>query len=156
MYHNVVAVRTPDQVAIAVLETVPPTMRAIREQMRSGRAPGLSVAQFRLLLFVRRNPGSSLSAAAEHMATSLPSASQLVERLVRLGLLARAAHPEKRRQIELRLTDGGATTLADCDARTRAWLCGRLEGLSEVELVRLESALRDLGGLLAPHVPRDR
>lgn len=140
---------TPDQVAIAVLETVPPAMRAIREQMRAGRAPGLSVAQFRLLLFVRRNPGSSLSAAAEHLSISLPSASQLVERLVRAGLVSRVVHPEKKRQVELRLTDAGAATLADCDARTRAWLCRRLEGIGDPDLDRLAAALRDLSELLA-------
>ena len=58
MYHRLVEETTPDQVAIAILETIPPSMRAIREQMRSGRAASLSVAQFRLLLFVRRHPGT--------------------------------------------------------------------------------------------------
>ena len=77
MYHASVTQTTPDQVAIAILETIPPSMRAIREQMRSGRAASLSVAQFRLLLFVRRNAGTSLSPLAEHLGTTLPAASQL-------------------------------------------------------------------------------
>jgi DNA-binding MarR family transcriptional regulator len=49
----------------------------------------------------------------------------------------------------LRLTDAGAETLAECDARTRAWLCERLSGLDELDLDRLASALRDLRGLLS-------
>jgi DNA-binding MarR family transcriptional regulator len=65
---------TPDQVAAAILETLPPSMRAVREQMRSGRAAGMSVAQFRPLLYVRRNPGTSLSPLADHLGTSLPAA----------------------------------------------------------------------------------
>ena len=77
MYHALVAETTPDQVAIAILETIPPAMRAIREQMRSGRAASLSVAQFRLLLFVRRHPGTSLSPLAEHLGTTLPAASRV-------------------------------------------------------------------------------
>jgi DNA-binding MarR family transcriptional regulator len=149
MYHALVAETTPDQVAIAILETIPPAMRAIREQMRSGRAASLSVAQFRLLLFVRRNPGTSLSPVAEHLGTTLPSASQLVERLVRAGLVTRAQHPEERRRVELRLTDAGDATLAECDARTRSWLCDRLSGLDETELDRLASALRELRALLS-------
>jgi len=150
MYHAPVAETTPDQVAIAILETLPPSMRAIREQMRSGRAASLSVAQFRLLLFVRRHPGTSLSPLAEHLGTTLPAASQLVERLVRAGLATREQHPRERRRVELRLTDAGAATLEECDARTRAWLCERLSGLDAAELARLAAVLADLRSVLAP------
>jgi DNA-binding MarR family transcriptional regulator len=123
-------------------------MRAIREQMRSGRAASLSVAQFRLLLFVRRHPGTSLSPVAEHLGTTLPAASQLVERLVRAGLVTREQHLAERRRVELRLTEAGGATLAECDARTRAWLCQRLSGLAGEELDRLSGALQELRGLL--------
>ena len=150
MYHAPVAETTPDQVAIAILETLPPSMRAIREQMRSGRAASLSVAQFRLLLFVRRHPGTSLSPLAEHLGTTLPAASQLVERLVRAGLATREQHPRERRRVELRLTDAGAATLEECDARTRAWLCERLSGLDTAELARLAAVLADLRSVLSP------
>jgi DNA-binding MarR family transcriptional regulator len=148
MYHHGVNVK-PDEAAGAILETVPPTMRAIREQMRSGRAASLSVPQFRLLLYVRRNPATSLSAVAEHMGTSLPAASQQVERLVRAGFVSRLPSAQERRRVELRLTETGSETLAECDARTRAWLCDRLEALSPSELERLEAALHDLRALLS-------
>jgi DNA-binding MarR family transcriptional regulator len=148
MYHRLVEETTPDQVAIAILETIPPSMRAIREQMRSGRAANLSVAQFRLLLFVRRHPGTSLSPVAEHLGTTLPAASQLVERLVRAGFVTREQHLAERRRVELRLTEAGGATLAECDARTRAWLCERLSGLAGEELDRLSGALQELRGLL--------
>ncbi|MGD0122598.1 MAG: MarR family transcriptional regulator [Candidatus Limnocylindrales bacterium] len=140
---------TPDEVAAGILETIPPSMRAIRAQMRSGRAAGMSVAQFRLLVFVRRNPGTSLSTLADHLATSRPAASQLVERLVQAGLVTREQHAEERRRVELRLTDAGAAALAECDARTRAWLRERLAGLGEVELERIAATLRELHDLLA-------
>lgn len=148
MYHRLVEETTPDQVAIAILETIPPSMRAIREQMRSGRAASLSVAQFRLLLFVRRHPATSLSPVAEHLGTTLPAASQLVERLVRAGFVTREQHLAERRRVELRLTEAGGATLAECDARTRAWLCERLSGLAGEELDRLSGALQELRGLL--------
>ena len=44
--------------------------------------------------------------------------------------------------MELRLTEAGAAALAECDARTRAWLCDRLSGLSDAELDRLAGSLR--------------
>ena len=149
MYHTAVEKTTPDQVAIAILEAIPPSMRAIREQMRSGRAASLSVAQFRLLVFVRRNPDTSLSPVAEHLGISLPGASQVVQRLVMAGLLTRQQHAAERRRVELRLTDAGAEALAECDARTRAWLCERLAGLDGPELDRLAVALRELSEILA-------
>lgn len=149
MYHTPVEKTTPDQVAVAILEAIPPSMRAIREQMRSSRAASLSVAQFRLLLFVRRHPGTSLSPVAEHLGVSLPGASQVVQRLVLAGLLTRQQNAEERRRVELRLTDAGAATLAECDARTRAWLCEHLEGLDGPELDRLAGALKELRELLA-------
>ena len=154
MYHETVTDTpppTPDQVAIAILETVPPSMRAIREQMRSGIAASLSVPQFRALRFVRRHPATSLSPVAEHLGTSVPAASQLVERLVRADLVTREQHPHEHRRVELRITAAGSATLEECDARTRAWLCERLSGLAEADLERLEATLRELRGLLAEH-----
>src|ERR1035437_6237366 len=149
MYHRLVEETTPDQVAIAILETIPPSMRAIREQMRSGRAASLSVAQFRLLLFVRRHRGRSLSPVAEHLGTTLPAASQLVERLVRASLVTREQDPRERRRVALRLTEAGGATLAECDTLTRAWLCERLSGLGDAELDRLAGTLKELRDLLS-------
>jgi DNA-binding MarR family transcriptional regulator len=148
---------TPDQVAVAILETIPASMRSIREQMRAGRAAGLSVAQFRLLLFVRRVPGTSLSGLADHLGTTLPAASQLVERLVRSGLVSRMPNPEERRRVELRLTEAGAAALAECDARTRAWLCEALSGMDAEQLRRIQDSLHDLrSALAADEVPGKR
>jgi DNA-binding MarR family transcriptional regulator len=162
----------PAEAAGAILETIPPAMRAIRQQMRAGvvtgpaagtgggsgggggigggggtgggRAEGLSVPQFRLLVFVRRHPGTSLSPVAEHLGTSLPAASQQVERLVRAGLLSRTPSPAERRRVELDLTETGRRILSDRDERTRAWLSERLAGLAPERLERLLAALADL------------
>lgn len=148
-----VAETTPDQVAVAILETIPSSMRAIREHMRSARAAGLSVPQFRLMLFVRRNPGVSLSGLADHLGTTLPAASQLVERLVRSGLVSRVQHPEERRRVELRLTEAGAAALAECDVQTRAWLCRALSGMDAKQLQRIQDSLRDLRSALTAEEP---
>ena len=145
---------TPDQVASAILETVPPTMRAIREQMRSARVAGLSVPQFRLMRFVRPNPGTGLSALAEHLGTTMPAASQLVERVVRAGFLTREQHPTEHRRVELRVTDAGAAALAQCDERTRAWLCERLDGLDPEQLEAIATALRQVRSVVERERPK--
>ena len=149
MYHMAVPDTTPDQVAAAILETIPRSMRAIREQMRAGRAEGMSVPQFRLLLYVRRNPGTRLSAVAGHLGTTLPATSQLVERLVRAGLVTRAQNPEERRQVELNLTDAGSAALKERDDATRAWLRERLTGLDAQQLEAIVEALHDLRSALS-------
>jgi DNA-binding MarR family transcriptional regulator len=141
--------RTPDDAATAILETVPLTMRVIRTQMRSGRPDGLSVPQFRLLRFVSRNAGTSLSAVADHLGASVPATSEQVERLVRGGFLTRVQCATERRRVELRLTDTGRSAMAECEARTRAWLCERLKVEDEADLDRLVEALGTLRSLLA-------
>jgi DNA-binding MarR family transcriptional regulator len=155
MYHTLVTDTTPDQVAVAILETIPRSMHSIREQMRAGRAAGLSVSQFRLLLYVRRNPGTSLSRLAEHLGTTLPSASQMVERLVQTGLVTRVQSVKERRRVELRLTEAGSTALEECDAKTRAWLCQRLAGLDARQLETIATALHDLRAALASEGPSE-
>jgi len=155
MYHESMPTTTPDQVASAILETVPPKMRAIREQMRSARVAGLSVPQFRLLRFVRRNPGTGLSALAEHLGTTMPAASQLVERVVRAGFLTREQHPKERRRVELHITEAGGAVLAQCDERTRAWLCDRLEGLGLEQLEAMADALKQVRSVVESERSRD-
>jgi DNA-binding MarR family transcriptional regulator len=148
MYHMAMPDTTPDQVAVAILETIPASMRAIREQMRAGRTAGSSVAQYRLLRFVRRNPDTGLSAVADHLGTSLPSASQMVDRLVRAALMTRRQAPQERRRVELHLTAAGDTALSQTDEQTRAWLCERLAGLDAGQLEEIEAALRKVRSVL--------
>jgi len=130
--------------AEVILDTVPPIMRVVRDQMRAGRAEGVSVPQFRALLFVRRNPGTDLSRVAEHMGASMPAVSELVSRLVRDGLLARELDPASRRRIRLTISPDGERQLGDARERTLEWLAGRVESALPEQLERIEAALRDL------------
>ncbi len=134
--------------AEAVLESVPPVMRAIRARMREGRVEGLSVPQFRALLFVRRHPGTDLSSVAEHLGASMPSASELVSRLVRDGLMVRSADPASRRRVRLSLSDDGDRLLSEARRRTLDWLTLRLATAPPERLARIEAALRELRSAL--------
>ena len=153
MYHVAVEDTTPDQVAVAILETIPRSMHSIREHMRAGRPAGLPVSQFRALRFVRRNPGAQMSALADHLGMSRPAASQMADRLVRAGLVTRSTHPVDNRRVELRLTESGSAALSKCDEETRAWLCDRLAGLDSRKLAELAGALRDLRDALSDEDP---
>ncbi|MBI4578561.1 MAG: MarR family transcriptional regulator, partial [Planctomycetes bacterium] len=75
------------QCARHLLATVPVVMRFIRHEMRRHRRGGVTVPQFRALVFVSNHADASLSAMAEHLGLSLPAASRLVQGLVQRGLM---------------------------------------------------------------------
>ena len=87
---------TPDLCAWEVMETVPLVMRFIRAEMRQQGKPVLSVSQFRTLVFLNLSPGAPLCEVADYVGVTRPTASALVDRLVRDGLVDRVQHPRQR------------------------------------------------------------
>lgn len=138
----------PDAAAAAILENVPLVMRAIRGRMREGRPAGMSVAQFRTLLYLRRNPGSGLSEIADHLGTSVPAASELVSRLVRQDLVDRETDPVERRRIRLTLSATGMGQLEQAQRAAMAWLRGLVEELEPQRQRAIVDALADLRRLI--------
>ncbi len=133
-----------DECAALVAEIVPLVMRTIRSEMRGHRSPDLSVPQFRTLLFLRRQPGASVSQVAGHIGLSLPSVSKMVYRLVARSLVVRHSAPGDRRRICLELTPLGAATLQATTNVTRAHLSERLSALSPDEHAAIVQAMRSL------------
>ena len=130
-----------EAVADLILLVVPRTTRRIRRQMRQHGTAGLTVAQLRALLYVRRQPGSGPSAIADHLGMSLPATSALVQRLVVAGFLNRMDDPVERRRVKLQLTATGADHLAQTQAAVRAWLAQELAGFSDDDQKLLARAL---------------
>ncbi|QIA27521.1 MarR family transcriptional regulator [Thermaerobacter sp. PB12/4term] len=133
---------TPQECARLVTEMVPRVMRLIRAEMRRHQPGRLSVPQFRTLVFLDRHPGASLSAVAEHLGVSRPTASALVGRLVQRGLVTREVDPAERRRVVLRLTPAGRENLEVARRRTQASLASHLAGFSPGELAVLAEGLR--------------
>ena len=117
---------SPDKCAGQILEVVPRVMRAIRAEMRSARAPDISVSQFRALAFINRREGASLSDVAEHIGVTPPSMSRMVDGLVARNLVKREAHPRDRRRLTLALTQRGRAMLKSARAATQSLLAARL------------------------------
>src|SRR5262245_18273975 len=110
---------TARRCARGVMESVPVVMRVIRAEMRSRGGRFASVPQLRALGLVHRRPGASLTDVATHLGVTPATASVLVDRLVRRGLLHRDAHPRERRRISLSLTRDGTRHLRAARAETR-------------------------------------
>jgi DNA-binding MarR family transcriptional regulator len=136
---------TPDLCAREVMETVPLVMRFIRAEMRSRRAPSLSVPQFRVLTFLSHRPGAPLSSVAEHLGVARSTASATVDRLVRRQLVSRTTHPEERRSVVLTLTPVGAQQLQQAREAAATQMAKVLAGLPAAELLQVIQGLTLLG-----------
>ena len=127
--------------ALRMLDTVPVVMRFIRAEMRSKRARGVSVPQFRSMAFLRTNEGSSLSQVAEHVGLSMPAMSRLVDGLVKRGLLARDTSESDRRKVTLRLTARGQDMIRAARKWTEQRLAAVLENLPKDQRAGITDAM---------------
>ena len=134
-----------EQCATELMETIHPIMQFIRMEMRGQREPSLSVPQFRLLAFVDRHPGISLSEVAEHLGVTRATASTMTDRLVQRHYVDRAVHPQERRQIMLKLTNDGQDLLEQMRDRTRRKIADLLDGLAIEQLAEVSASLTLLG-----------
>lgn len=132
---------TPETCARQIMELVPLLMRFIRTEMRRRVSGQLSVPQLRVLAYLGRMPGACLADVAGHLGVTSPTASAMVDRLVRRGLVERTQQPDERRRVALRLTAEGAALLERARALTRAQLAQALATFSAGELLSLDEGL---------------
>jgi len=148
---------TPELCAREVMETVPLVMRFIRTEMRSRRAPSLSVPQFRVLTFLSRRPGAPLTGVSEHLGVARSTASAIVDRLVRRKLVNRTPHPEERRSVVLTLTATGVQHLQQVREEASSRMAKVLAGLPATDLLQVSQGLTLLGSAFKEiAVPRRR
>src|SRR6059058_3024196 len=86
-----------------IIKTVLESHAAIFRKLRRSVAPGwlqldLSIAQVRVLFVLTQHPAAPIGTIAQVLGIGLPTASHLVEKLVRAGLVQRAEDPKDRRQ----------------------------------------------------------
>jgi len=131
------------------MDTTPQIIQSIRVEMRRGRVPDMSIPQFRTLRFIQRNPDSSLSDLAEHLGLTLPSASKLVDGLVKQKLLTRKESAEDRRRLTLMLTQTGTSIVDSARASARIHLADKLKHLSDDDLETISQAMLILHPIFA-------
>lgn len=121
---------TADQCAEALLESIPEVMQVIRAQIRRQRNVELSVPQLRVLAFLNRHPGATLSSVAEHIGLTLSSMSLQVTALVARNLIDRTESPIDRRCVTLTLTPAGKAVLEAAVQGARVNLAATLDTLA--------------------------
>lgn len=137
-----------------VLRVVPLLMREIRSEMRAAAPAGLTVPQFRILIFANAREDASVSDVAAHLGVSLPTASVAVDKLVRLNMLRAEPTPDNRRRRSLQLTPEGRRAVADALDSTTAAFAQRVAALTPQQLHSIADALCLLEAHAAAPSPR--
>ena len=126
----------------------PVLLRLGRELRKETESLGLTSRQVTLLWLIKTNPGLSLRELAAEERISAPALSGHVDRLEKVGLIARARDEGDRRRVGLTLTEDGARLLRRVRARRTTWLAERLHDLEPDEVAAIEAAIEPLGRLL--------
>ena len=133
-----------EECARQILEIVPLVMAAIRNEIRSHRGSELSVPQFRVLIFLNRHEGASLSDIAEHIGLTLPSMSKMIDGLLARNMVTRHMHLEDRRRVTLALTALGRGSMQSAYKATESRLAERLVVLPAAERRTIIEAMQVL------------
>ena len=140
----------PQDCADAVLEVMPAVMDALRSAMRQQVGEQLSVPQFRCLNFIARRPGISVTGVAAFLGVTLPTASAMVDRLVKAGAVAPTIAAADRRRSELQLTGAGLAQVRQMRRGARSEFTRALAACSSEELQAVHHGLAVLQRTFQP------
>jgi MarR family transcriptional regulator for hemolysin len=135
--------------AVKMLELIPGIMDVIRAHMRSHRLPGMSVPQLRALALLDREGRCTLSSAAEHVGTTLPSMSRMIQSLVCEGMVRRGSGLSDRRTVSLEITDKGRHLIEGAREAATEGLASQVALLSGDEVAKLAQAMALLKRFMA-------
>ena len=115
------------------------------------RTSGLSFGQINLMLHLHYRGACEVTGVSEVMQMTAPGASQMVERMVQQGLVARSEIPGDRRVRMVCLTDQGNAVVDECIRLHETWVRELASSLStgeQEETIRVLQRLTAKAGLL--------
>jgi len=116
--------------------------RSMRERARFLKSTGLSFPQFGILMYLHHRGGCGITDISEDFDVTAPAASQMAEKLVRAGLVARGEDPNDRRARHLTLTSEGRALIDKGGAERYHWLGALVAGLRPAERESVARAMR--------------
>ncbi|MER6027153.1 MarR family transcriptional regulator [Streptomyces sp. NPDC001851] len=131
----------PDAVALEIADAVE-SLTNLWSLAAQEAALRLSLHQLRALRTLQAAPGLNLTALAEGLDIGLPTASRLCDRLEAAGMLERALHPQKRREVRLSLTAQGRRVLDDVAERRVQALTAALTAMEPAERSALSRGMK--------------
>src|SRR5512135_1791555 len=140
-----------DDCAAELLDVVPLVMRTIKREMRQRRASGLTVPQFRAMIFINRQGQAALVQVAEHLGLTSATTCRMMDELVARQLVLNRPSTVDRRKIVLTLTDEGREVLEKARQGTLDRLEELLAALSAEERAVIFQSMGLLRQAFAPH-----
>ncbi len=114
-----------------------------------------SLPQVRVMTVVSAQGKATVSSIADALKLSRPATSEMIDRMVEIGYVAREANPADRRQVLISLTPPAARTMDGIVAQRRAVLLESLGDLSDDELAGFLKGMRGFTRTIAPEVMED-
>jgi len=115
--------------------------RSMRDFMGYARESGLSMSQLGALFQIHHRGSSGVTDLGEELGVTSSAASQMLERLVHLGLIRRSEDPSDRRAKQIVLTDKGRQVLQASIQARQSWLSDLAGILSNSEKEVIVAAL---------------
>lgn len=118
--------------------------RISQREPEAWRELDLTMTQLKALMFLQVRQSLSIGRLGEAVGISLASASGLVDRLVRLGLVSRHEDPADRRQNLVHLSEAGEALLGRIEGQISARLQRIIQAMSPAGREALERALEEM------------
>jgi DNA-binding MarR family transcriptional regulator len=141
--------RTPGAVAsrAEVLEAVLGASRvlvAVAARSLAGIAEEVTLPQYRALVVLASRGPQKVAALAEALDVTPPTATRMVDRLVKKGLVRRRSSQSDRREVRVSLTQAGRSLVAQVTARRRREIAAILSRIPVDHLVDMTALLGEL------------
>ncbi len=135
---------------IARIAQMYPQIMKVMGRLRSTLHEGmdLSYNQFKMLLAINDKGVCPLTTLATELLIAMSSASEMVDKLVNLGLVRRSVDAESRRRVTIQVTDKGEKLISDLQKGIVDNYRSLLERLSDSDQERLVDALETLVEIL--------
>lgn len=115
--------------------------RSMRSFWQYTKEQGLSMTQMVALRHIHYNQDCNISQISEELGVTTAASSQLLDRLVQQGLIARRENPNDRRHKQLVLTERGRQILTESTVARQQWLYQLVDRLSVEEMEQIIQAL---------------
>jgi DNA-binding MarR family transcriptional regulator len=148
----------PDE---ALTERAAELLPEISKLLHSGvarlpRACGLSIGQIKTVCYLASQGRQTVGEIATGIGVAMPTASELVDRLVESGLAERAVNPANRRQVHVWLTPEAIELATEISAQRQVQLRTALGRLTPTERAGFVRSLEIVAGALRHQSSVDR
>jgi DNA-binding MarR family transcriptional regulator len=144
MHVNDQGVRSPQDSIVDAVLSASRVLVAVAARSLADTGEEVTLTQYRSLVVLASRGPQGVAALAEAVAVTPPTASRLVDRLVRKGLVRRRTDRHDRRQVRIALSDAGRELIDAVSARRRLEIAALLAAIPPETQRSVATALAQL------------